>query len=189
MTMLTLLVIFIGPISAVLVARFLEHQKDQRARQMEIFRTLMRTRRNSVWPDHVGALNLVEIEFRDAPKVIECWKALFQHFGDNHLRGDEELLSATMPLNEIEQRNQRFYKRLAVERQKLLAKLLHAIAKRLRFKAEQLEIFEGGYTPQGWEDIDTEQRLIRKFAVELLDGRRSVPVAVIDYTNPPIKDA
>lgn len=30
----------------------------------------MRTRRTPIWPDHVGALNLVEIEFHDCPKVI-----------------------------------------------------------------------------------------------------------------------
>ena len=85
--------------------------------------------------------------------------------------------------DDADQRTRRFNDRLAMERQKLLAKLLHAIAKRMRFKAEQLEIFEGGYTPQGWEDLDVEQRIIRRFAVDLFAGRRSVPVAVVDYTK------
>ena len=65
------------------------------------------------------------------------------------------------------ERDRRYYVRLAEERQRLLAKLLHAMAKALDFKVEQLEIFEGGYTPQGWADIEVEQNVIRRFAAQL----------------------
>jgi hypothetical protein len=184
MEVLTLIAIFAGPISAILVSRHLDARKEQRDRQMDIFRTLMRTRRTPVWADHVGALNLVEIEFKDDSKVIAAWKALFEHFAARHVRAPNEQIAEAMTPEEAGQRNQRFDERLGTERQKLLAKLLHAIAKRMRFNAEQLDIFEGGYTPQGWEDVETEQRLIRQFALEFLAGRRSVPVAVMDYSNP-----
>ena len=53
---------------------------------------------------------------------------------------------------ESRQRDNLFNKRLFDERQRLLAKVLHSMAKTLNFKIEQLEIFEGGYTPQGWQD-------------------------------------
>lgn len=183
MEVLTLIAIFAGPVSAILVSRHLDDRKERHGRQMEIFRTLMRTRRTPVWADHVGALNLVEIEFKDDPKVIAAWKALFEHFAARHVRALDEQTTDAMTPEEVGQRNRRFDERLGTERQKLLAKLLHAIAKRMRFNAEQLDIFEGGYTPQGWENVDTEQRLIRQFALEFLAGRRSVPIAVMDYTN------
>lgn len=99
------------------------------------------------------------------------------------MRAHDEVVTEKTLLDEATQRNRRFEERLATERQKLLAKLLHAIAKRLRFNAEQLDIFEGGYTPQGWEDVETEQSLLRRFTLELLSGRRAVPVAVTDYTK------
>ena len=67
---LTILAIFIGPISAIAVSRILDNGKERKARQMDIFRTLMRTRRTPIWADHVGALNLVEIEFKDNPTII-----------------------------------------------------------------------------------------------------------------------
>jgi hypothetical protein len=70
------------------------------------------------------------------------------------------------------------------ERQRLLAKLLHAIASELGHKAEQLEIFEGGYTPRGWHDDDMEQRLIRQYALDLARGHRVVPVGVVDLRAP-----
>ncbi len=184
---LTILAIFIGPISAIAVSRILDNGKERKARQMDIFRTLMRTRRTPIWADHVGALNLVEIEFKDNPTIIAAWTALFEHFGAKHVRGPDEEITAGLNQDEIGQRHRRFDDRLATERQKLLAKLLHAIAKKLRFDAEQLEIFEGGYTPQGWEDVELEQRAIRRYIVDLYLGRRMLPVGVVDYTqaNPP----
>jgi hypothetical protein len=60
---LTVLAIVIGPIAAVAITRWLNDRRDQRNRRMDIFRTLMRTRRSPMSPDHVGALNLIEIEF------------------------------------------------------------------------------------------------------------------------------
>jgi hypothetical protein len=40
--------------------------------------------------------------------------------------------------------------RPADEQRRLRTKLLHAIAKSLGFRIEQLEIFEGSYTSVGW---------------------------------------
>jgi hypothetical protein len=59
------------------------------------------------------------------------------------------------------------------------------MAKALNFKIEQLEIFEGGYTPQGWEDELAEQRLVRKFLLDLYQGKVALPVMVFDVPHPP----
>ena len=100
-------------------------------------------------PDHVGALNLVEIEFKDEPAVITEWKAYFEHLGIEHPKRTEEQVKDDMKQEEKNQRLDKYDLRIAKEREKLLAKLLHAIAKVLDFKIEQLEIFKGGYVPQG----------------------------------------
>lgn len=178
MEILTIFAIVSGPILAIVVSRHLDKQRERDARRMEIFRTLMRTRRTPMWPDHVGALNLVEIEFKDDEVILSAWKELFEHFAKKHARGEDEVVSEATPRDEINKRDKVFYDRLARERQTLLAKLLHAIAKRMNFKAEQLEIFEGGYTPQGWEEVEIEQRAIRRFAIDLYLGRATLPVNV-----------
>ena len=85
-----------------------------------------------------------------------------------------------MSKDEAYSRDDKFHARLASERQALLAKLLHSIAKSLGFKIEQLEIFEGGYSPQGWEDVEREQRFIRRYVVEMALGRRHLPVSLVD---------
>ena len=183
MEFITLLAIFLGPITAVFVTRWVDHRRERHSRRMEVFRTLMRTRRTPVFPDHVGALNLIEIEFSKDKEVLAAWKALFSHFGTTHpLRPDEQTADG-MSRDEINARRRAFDGRLLEERQRLLAKLLHAMAKVLDFRIEQLEIFEGGYTPQGWVDVDAEQREVRRYLIDLGTGRRLVPVAILATRN------
>lgn len=51
---------------------------------------------------------------------------------------------------------------------------LYEIAKVLKFKVEQLDILEGNYSPQGWNDDDWEQKLVRKALIDVLGGRRPI---------------
>ena len=178
---LTVIALVVGPIMAVLITRYLDDERTYKARRMDVFRTLMRTRRTVLHPDHIGALNLVEIEYADEPPVLAAWKKLFEHFGTAHGRREDERLDSLTDLVEINKRNEIFGTRLGQERQSLLAKLLHKMAKVLGFKVEQLEIFEGGYTPQFWANVETEQEIIRKFFVSLAHGTAVVPMGVIDY--------
>jgi hypothetical protein len=80
-----------------------------------IFRTLMRTRRTPMWPDHVGALNLVKIEFAEESNVIDAWRE-FKHLGTPHARRSDEVASEGMSPEEIGERDRRHYGRLSDER-------------------------------------------------------------------------
>src|ERR1035441_3208916 len=122
----TIIAVLLGPLFAVYVTRRIDESRLKQTRRMDVFRTLMRTRRVRLNPDHVGALNLVEIEFYGEASVIEAWKAYW-----NHLR-----MVAPAGMNQDQERQ--FYQ----ERDGLLTKLLHAIAKTLRFHIEQLDILE-----------------------------------------------
>jgi hypothetical protein len=163
---LTLIAIVIGPIIAVVVTRVLDDKRMKDARRMDVFRTLMRTRRVTLSPDHVGALNLVEIEFRNDGHVIKAWAEYFRDLGERWPSG----------LQVAEQQD------LERKREAKLTKLLHAMANALKFNIEQMEIFEGGYAPQGWLDDEQAQRLIRFHLIEILSGRRAFPV--VPYSQP-----
>lgn len=184
---LTIIALVGGPIAAVLVTRHLDDKRQYASRRMDVFRTLMRTRRTVLHPDHIGALNLVEIEYSNDKHVLTAWKALFTNFGSSQGRLEAEKIDGLTDASDIERRNQIFGTRLGQERQTLLAKLLHAMAKALGFKIEQLEIFEGGYTPQFWANIEIDQETIRKYVVDLAKGRNVVPMAVIDARQAPAK--
>lgn len=185
MEWLTLLAIVVGPIAAVFVTRWVDARRERHNRRMEIFKTLMRTRRTPMFPEHVGALNLIELEFFKDKDVMDRWRELFRHFGTAHARRQDELVADDTPPEERGIRDQRFYVRLGTERQSHIAKLLHAMAKALRFKVEQLEIFEGGYTPQGWQDVETEQSIVRRLFAEIGMGRRMFPIGVYHFPQAP----
>ena len=182
--LLSLLALVVGPIAAVLITRHLETRRDFHGRRMDLFRTLMRTRRVPMSEDHVGALNLIEIEFAYEPDVLAAWKLLYQHFATEHIRRPDEQRMPHAALEENRQRDTLFDKRLFDERQRLLAKVLHSMARTLNFNIEQLEIFEGGYTPQGWQDEFLEQRMARSFILDLYRGRAALPVAVLSGLGP-----
>ncbi|MAZ22082.1 MAG: hypothetical protein CMN19_13185 [Roseovarius sp.] len=131
---------------------------------MDIFRTLMRTRKMPIHFDHVGALNLIEIEFAKDADVIAAWK--------NYLKN----LSERLPADANKDDEIAFSK----ARENLLTKLIYEISKVLKFKVEQLDILEGNYIPQGWNDDDWEQKIVRKALIDVLGGRR--PLLIQPHT-------
>ena len=157
---LTILAIFLGPFSALLVSRLLDNSRADKARRMDIFRTLMRTRNQLLSWEHVQALNLVELEFTKYPKVIDAWK--------NYI---EKLREPSPPIEEQER-----FRQFQDKRDKLLTLLIAEIAKTLKIEVEQLEILEGNYVPQGWDDEEWEQILIRRALIEVLYGRSAILV-------------
>jgi Family of unknown function (DUF6680) len=101
------------------------------------------------------------------------------------MRRDDEIVDDTTPADQRMARDTRFALRLYSERQSLLARLLHAMAEVLKFKVEQLEIFEGGYTPQGWHDIETEQMIVRRLFADIGAGKRIFPIGVFYFPGQP----
>lgn len=156
----TIFAVVVGPVIAVLTARHLNFQRAKNERKLEIFRTLMRTRRVRLHWEHVGALNLVEVEFIGHTAVVDAWKAYLTNLGKE--------LPAT------DQRDR--YEAATKERDFLLTKLIAEIANVLGIKVTQLDILEGNYVPQGWEEAEWEQQLVRRGLLDVLYGRASIPV-------------
>ena len=153
--------IILGPILAVIITRIIDEHRFDKARKLEIFRTLMRTRQTPIHYEHVGALNLVEVEFADNQKVIDAWQAYLKILGE--------------PIPPLEEKG-RFDKYIK-ERDNLLTKLIYEISKVLKFKVEQIDILQGNYVPQGWHDDDWEQRLTRHLLINVLSGRASLKIS------------
>lgn len=143
----------LGPIFAVLVTRTVDKRRQSRDRRLEVFRTLMRQRRNLLAHDYVAALNMVEIEFAGVEPVLRAYKALFDHY-QTRAQG------------------------LAWEDQlrRLTARLLYSMGKNLGYSMEQLDILEGGYAPQAHGDLEAEQTALRHALLDVLRGARPLPV-------------
>lgn len=150
----------------------------ERERRLTVFRVLMGTRRNTMAAEHVQALNLIDIEFAKDTKVIERWHDLLQHFTITHARRAGEEAAEGMTQDMVSANQSKFDKRLFDERQKLLAKLLQEMGKKLEFDLEQFDIAEGGYYPSGLGNIELQQQAIRTLLVDIYLGHRVFPISV-----------
>ena len=146
----------LGPVLAVYVTRRIDKDRAISARRLDVFRALMRTRRAGLLPDHVNALNLVEIEFHGVKPVLDTYRDLMRH------------INSGTPATEQWHSQHKSY----------LTKMLSAMATELGYKIEQLDVLEGGYYPSGWGQTDEQQMAMRLGLLELLTGKRTLPVHV-----------
>ncbi|MER2509984.1 MAG: DUF6680 family protein [Amaricoccus sp.] len=154
----TIFAIIYGPIRAVQVTRKLDREREAQDRKSSIFRDLMRTRAIRLDPLHVGALNLVEVEFYGNDKVIGAYQLYVQH------------LSTSAPSADAD--NAFFQERLD-----RFIDLLFEIANTLGYKFDKRDLERRAYSPQGWEtDLGTQRRNAALLS-EVLEGRRALPIS------------
>jgi hypothetical protein len=146
-----------GPVLAVLVTRHIDVKRQTRERRQEIFRSLMATRRAPLAADKVKALNMVEVDFYGISKVLVAHKDVMSYINTGGARGD------------VEKWDDRH--------RKLMTKLLSEMAISLGYELEQLDVLEGGYYPQGFADIEAEQREVRLALIQILAGKRPLTVS------------
>jgi hypothetical protein len=159
---LTIAAVLLGPIIAVRVTRYLDDRKEIRERKLWIFKTLMATRGYIVSPLHVEALNRIDLEFdRKSPReraVLDAWKEYLDLLNNS-------LMSA-------EQWN--------LKRIDLLVELLHKMAQILVYDFDKTHIKNSLYVPRAHGDLEEQLAAIRKGLIELLEGKRVLPVNVSD---------
>src|SRR5256712_10898717 len=80
---LTIIAILLSPLFALRVSDRLAEIKDRKQRRFRVYRTLMASRARRLAPDHVEALNLIDVEFHGSDKksksVLSAWKAYLDH--------------------------------------------------------------------------------------------------------------
>ena len=158
----TAIAIVVGPIVAVKITLRHETSRERLRRKYETFHTLMKTRRVTLSAEHVTALNVIQTEFHDDEKVISAYKKYIDNLATARLR-------AGAPENEV---------RDFVEiRDDVFNELMYEIGRHLGFNLDKRELAKYSYAPQGWVNIEGEQNAIRQLAVELLQGKRPLPVA------------
>ena len=155
-----ILAIISGPIIAVRLTRHLDNKKEIRERKLAIFKTLMATRSYTIAWDHVQALNRIDLEFDKAntkeKAVIEAWKEYHDLLGDKNITPEQ----------------------WATRRIDLLVELLHKMAIVLDYDFDKTHIKNSSYSPVAHGDLETEQIALRKKLLEVLDGKRAIPMFV-----------
>lgn len=149
--------ILLGPILAVWVTRYHDSRREKQSRQLSVLKSLIKTRQARLDGEHVGALNLIEIEFYGAEEIISAYEKYIAH------------LSSALPA----EAGQELYFR---ERHDLFVALLHVIGKHLGYKFDKLDLDRRGYMPVAWGDDQDRLRKNAALLTELLEGKRSLPV-------------
>jgi hypothetical protein len=157
---LMILAVLSGPIIAVRLTRFVDERREIRERKLQIFKALMATRAYTVSWAHVESLNRIDLEFdkrkKDERAVLDAWKEYH-----DLLNNDK------MPMDQW-----------GVKRVDLLVELLHKMALVLNYDFDKTHIKNSSYSPRAHGDIETQQEAIRRGTIEMLEGKRALPMFV-----------
>ena len=164
---LMILAVLAAPLIAVQVQKRLEHMREVRERKLRVFKTLMATRAATISPDHVQALNMIDLEFngKKYKKVTDAWKTYLDHLGS--YPKDDERLQAIW----------------ADKRVDLLARLLSEMGASLGYSFDDVHIKKGIYAPEAHAQTEDELLLIRRGLIRLLYGDAELKM---DVTSLPI---
>lgn len=159
--------VLLGPVLAVQVQKFIEKINDVKIRKLWVFKTLMATRGAALSPQHVQALNMIDLEFTSNNKkdkaVIDAWKTYLDHL-------------CKAPHNLQDANYQAEFTLWANKSSDYLAELLFVMSKSVGYDFDKVRLKNGAYSPQGHVDIENDIFQIRKGVLEILNGRRPLPV-------------
>ena len=158
----TAIAIIVGPIVAVQITLRSEYSREKLRRKYQTFHALMKTRRVTLSADHVTALNVIQTEFHDDDKIIAAYKKYI-----------DNLAGPPLPPGS----NNEAINRYVDLRDDVFNELMFEIGRHLGFSLDKRELAKYSYAPQGWVSIEAEQNALRQLALELLQGKRPLPVA------------
>ena len=169
----------LGPIAAVQAQKWIEGIREQRARKLRVFTQLMATRAARLSPEHVQAINMIDLVFyggftlgihrrtRSEQAILDAWK----EYHDNLCNGAE--------LMEVQQ--QAHY----AQREVLFLNLLYAISQDVGFSFDRVQLKRGAYTPMAHEEIEADQHALRKVLLNTLSGESALSMKVLQMPSNP----
>ena len=163
----TILAIILGPILALWMQRVSDRRRDRRNRKLVIFKELMATRATRLNPRHVDALNAIEVEFsggaKDDKRVLDAWRFYLDHLCGNP--GQDAL-------------------RWADRGTELLIDLLYEMSRVLNYDFSKVTLKNNTYMPTAHGELELDQQLLRKYLVEMMEGKRALLAGIYTGEKP-----
>jgi hypothetical protein len=162
---LMILATALSPVIAVQVTKYLDDRNEKRGRKLRIFKALMATRLYITSLTHVEALNSIDLEFSPKkPKdkaVLDVWQQYLDHLGNTQVASDA----------------------WSTRRIDIFVDLLFEMGKTLDYDFNKTQIKNSTYSPMVHGRIGQEEERIRTMVLELLEGRRDLPMRVTNLYN------
>jgi hypothetical protein len=165
----------LGPILAVQAQKWVERWRDKHNRRMWIFSTLMATRATRVAPEHVRALNMIDLEYYGRRIFGRPWRTPAEQTVLDSWKEYLDDLSAELPDDESAKAA-----RLA-HREEIFTNLLFSLAKCNSFKFDRVQIKKGIYFPVAQQKAIEEQDALRRLLLELAKGDRTLKMDVTSF--------
>jgi hypothetical protein len=165
---LEIVAILLSPFIAVFVQRKIDEMKEHSGRRRWVFHMLMATRGNKLSPQHVEALNSIDLVFTDHSDtaILQKWKEYFDHLNQTTRTDDPDVAAKTAVWRD--------------RADELLTNLLEVMGRALGYKFDKVTIKRGVYTPQGHGEEQLDQYIIRKSMVDIMTGKKGFPVKEVN---------
>lgn len=175
---LMVLAILLAPLVAVQVQKYIELIVEKYRRKGNIFYALMASRGRSLDPEHVKALNRIDIDFygwkifgfryqsSSDKEVQNAWKIYLNH------------LSIPIDLYKVSVEEGKAW---TEKSQNLFTELLYKIVKSLRYKFDKEYIQQSSYMPRIYGEIEQDNLAIRRAEIEVLSGRKPLSMNVVGF--------
>jgi len=155
-----IIAVLVGPVIAVQLTRYLDERNEVRGRKLWVYKTLMATRAYNLSPQHVEALNRIDLEFSESAKhekkVLGYWRQYLDLLGNRNMTPEQ----------------------WGVKRVELLVDLLYQMGLSLGYEHDKTQLKNGTYSPVAHGRIEEQQEAIRQGVMEVLQGKRVVPMWV-----------
>lgn len=157
--------VFLAPFFAVFAQKQIEIWREHRSRKMWVFKMLMATRGRALSPEHVQALNVIDLEFtgKSEQLVRSAWKEYLDHL-NSFPRGEGKNEAQVVVWSQ--------------RKEELLSNMLGEMGKSLGYTFDPVQIRKGAYSPEGHAVAEFELQMIRQKVLEWLDGGRKVLVSL-----------
>jgi len=167
----------IGPILAIQAQRAIEALRERQHRKTHVFEQLMATRRARLSPEHVRALNMIDLVFygrrvmgvqrRSSAEqhVLDCWKEYLDHLNN---RDESEPIAQWVAKGD-----------------ELFTNILHAISIAIGYRFDRVQLKRGAYSPIAHGEIEEEQNELRKAFLSLVTGKHALKMNVVSMPIDP----
>lgn len=170
----TIVATLLGPVLAVQAQKYLEKANEAQNQKKWIFGTLMATRGARLAPDHVRALNMIDLAFnggrssrrkKTETDVLDTWRDYLEHLNT--------------------QLNETNAERWFEKQQEHLVLLLSSMAADLNLRYDRVLLRSGAYLPKGHTDLELDMHMLRRCAIQVLSGEQPISMKVTDF---PVSD-
>ena len=165
---LMILAVVLAPFFAVYAQRKIDLWRENRERKLRVFKTLMATRAATVSPEHVQALNVIDLEFthesREERAVRAAWSEYRDHLNSFPREGDD-----------LDGRQKRWHERTP----DFLANLLGVMGQCVGYAFDAVQIKKGAYYPEAHGTAELESLVLRRRLVDWLVQNNPVSVSVV----------